>query len=169
MANVMKASVAAAAGAFSILSSRFRTDPLCIMTMRMFILAAALFGLAWPLSAHDGEHGFTVRPGASAWIENRLQLAPVIENGGGLIFTLRGISAPGTSKVRLLRVRRILGTEQVQNLNFLRIDAGETITLGPPDFRLELEGVDRSLRDIQLLFNFGPDGALMLRHPLPGR
>ena len=85
----------------------------------------------------------------------------LIMNQAGEAATLRGGTVEGAKRVRVLETVSVLGLETERQVDFFKLDPGETRILQPPEGRISVEGLpmERLGEDgFVLALDFGPAG-----------
>ena len=102
-----------------------------------FAALAAMFAASLA-AAHDDPNSpvFMRLFGTERGAPNAETLVLELRSNSSTALTLTKIVAPGGKKIAIERRREIFGQTAWQPVRFLRLDPGETLTLGAPDYRL---------------------------------
>lgn len=147
-------------------------DILARSAARLGVLAVALgiALLAWAPGWADAGHApgktLIVTPRAVGLDLSAPERAPIaweLVNAAGHAMTVHGLSTPRAERLTLMRRRSLLGVESYQPVDFLRLEAGETVRLESPDYVLAFEGVTETDATLVLItLDLGPDGELTM-------
>lgn len=134
--------------------------------LRVLPVLAALSGAA--ASAHPADEMRGVLIGLmsakrTAQAEGRVDVdvGLLIMNQTGEAATLRGGAVEAAERVRVVETVSVLGLEAERQVDFFKLDPGETRMLQPPDGRIAIEGLPAERLGAEgfvLTLDFGPAG-----------
>lgn len=89
-----------------------------------------------------------------------------VVNGTGNAVTLRGITLDGHGTLDVERLRDFLLFKTWQQVQFLRVDPGEVLSLAQPSYRIVVP-TDAWRSDFRITADFGPAGQIDIQGALP--